>query len=67
MAGREEREGRNVDDVLSGIDRWCIMGGKFMLYFMKHMNFKGDGFGTLALNLTRCSLRDQTLGSYFIL
>jgi hypothetical protein len=36
-------EERIADDVLlRGIDRWCIMGGKFMLYFVRDMNFKGD-------------------------
>lgn len=66
MVGREEGERRSVDHVLSGIDRCCIMGGNFMLHFMKDMNFKGDGFGTLALNLhdTLCAIKHSDCISF---
>jgi hypothetical protein len=57
-----EGEERNVDYVLSGIDRQCIMGRELRLCFMKYVNFKG--LGDVGFELTCYSLRNQTVGSY---
>lgn len=65
MTGRGGGE-RNADDMLlSGIGRWWIMGRKFMLYLIKHVNFRegrDDSF-----ELTFHSFTDRMPGTYAFL